>query len=139
MATSPYLGNAILDHILRGVSLETIDKIWVSLHTGSSGTGAGTEVKTTQWPSYMRIDANVGAQGIDGAFNPATNMACTNAKQLLWPPFDGTGSITINGIALWTASTGGQQLFYGILSADKTLSPSDEIVVHVDGLKIQVA
>jgi len=136
MAASIYLGNKILDHLLLGKSMTMPSKIWVSLHTGDAG-ASGTEVLPSSWPSYTRIDANMGEAGIQGAFKTVLSKKTKNAKQLLWPPYNGTGTITIKGIALWTQATGGNLLFYGALSSEKTLSPSDEIVIHVDGLVIE--
>jgi len=137
MAASIYLGNNILNHFFRGQTIPVPEKLWVSLHT-SDAQNAGTEVKTSQWPSYTRLDANLGNDGVEGAFKPSLNKITKNARQLLWPPFNGTGTITIKDIALWTAPTDGQQLAFGTLSSAKTLSLSDEIVIHVDGLTIQV-
>jgi|GEM_PF-6405548 len=135
MPASIYLGKQILDHLLRGISMPMPGKIWVSLHTGDAAT-SGTEVLPSQWPAYTRIDANAGSAGVQEAFKPVLSKTTKNAKQLLWPPYNGTGTITIKGIALWTQENGGNLLFYGALSSEKTLFPSDEIVIHVDGLTI---
>jgi len=137
MAASVYMGQAILNHILRGVEMDMPEKIWVGLHVGTTPAHPATEVKTSQWPSYVRIDANAGEPGIDGAFTTPANKETKNTKQLLWPPFNGAVTITIGGISLWTQVTGGEMLLTGQLSQAKTLTSQDEIVIHVDGLKIQ--
>jgi len=140
MAVSNYFGDALLNHFFRATPMDVPDKVWVALHD-NQGTviNEANEVKQSKWPSYVRLDANGGEDGVNGAFNPPSNKIITNSKQLLWPSFNGTGTIEIGGISLWTQQTGGQMLFGMGLSSKKTLSPSDEIVIHIGSLSVKVS
>jgi len=127
MTASTAAANSILNHLLRGVAMSTPDKIFVSLHTSNPGLNGSNEVTTSKWPSYVRSDAGT-----------AANKKTKNAKQILWPPYNGSGTITITHLGIWTAQTGGVFLMSGALSSAKTLSPSDEIVIHVNALTVEV-
>jgi len=138
MAASNYTINAILNHLLRGINMNVPQYLYVSLHTANPGRGGGNEVTTSKWPAYVRRDANNGESFLLSAFNPPSQGKVKNVKQILWPPYNGTGTITLTHLGIWTMPTGGDFLMSGALASAKTLSPSDEIVIHGNALTVEV-
>lgn len=116
---SDYLENKVLDHIT-GKTSYTKPSTWVALYTAApSDSGSGTEVTGG---SYARV-ATAGAD-----WSAAASGATTNANA-----FDfGTASAdwgTIVAAALCDASTAGNILVWGTLTASKTVSNGDSFVI----------
>jgi hypothetical protein len=137
MTVSTYLGNKLLDHVLRGVAYAAPTNIYVSLHTASPGLNGANEATLGAWPAYVRRHtANGGAIGT--GFVVADAKVTANAVQLLWPAMDGAAPITLTHFGVWDAPTGGNFLFGDPLSASKTLGPTDEMVENVGACAVTV-
>ncbi len=137
MPASTYVANAILNHFLRGVAAASPARLYVSLHTANPGNAGTSEVTTAAWPAYTRLDAALGGAVATG-FTAAAGKACTNAKELLYPPHNGVAPITVTHFAIWTDPLAGEMVFQGTLSAPKTLNPTDECIIHANDLDIEV-
>lgn len=137
MPASTYVANAILNHFLRGVAAASPARLYVSLHTANPGNGGTSEVTTAAWPAYTRLDAALGGAVATG-FTAAAGKACTNAKELLYPPHNGVAPITVTHFAIWTDPLAGEMVFQGTLTAPKTLNPTDECIIHANDLDIEV-
>lgn len=148
MAASTYLANMILNGILRGVAITLPADLFVSLHTADPGNTGANEVTTGTWPAYVRKSALAG-DVIANAFAAATTKSTLSAKQILWPGYDGAGTITITHFSIWDASAAGNCLFSGKLvddptagtpvDAPKTLSPTDEFVLNASKLGVAIS
>ena len=137
MPASTYLGNALLNSILRGVAFTPPTRVYVSLHTADPGLTGANEVTTAAWPAYVRKDAAAGGAVATG-FSAAAAKSTSNAQELLWPANNGAAPVVVTHFALWDAATGGNCLFADALSASKTFQPSDEGVLHANSLTIGV-
>lgn len=138
MPASVYAGNAYLNHFLRGVAAPVPPtQVFVSLHTADPTLAGSSEVTTAAWPGYLRKDMAVGG-AIATAFAAADNKVTTNAKQILWDGMNGPDDVTVTHFALWTAAVGGTLLHVGPLQSARTLRPTDEMVIHIGQLLIQV-
>ena len=137
MPASTYVANAILNHFLRGVAAASPARLYVSLHTANPGNAGTSEVTTAAWPAYTRLDAALGGAVATG-FTAAAGKACTNAKELLYPPHNGVAPITVTHFAIWTDPLAGEVVFQGTLTAPKTLNPTDECIIHANDLDIEV-
>ncbi len=137
MPASTYLGNALLNHILRGITYTPPTKVYISLHTADPGLTGANEVTTTAWPAYVRKDAANGG-AIATGFSAAAAKSCANALDLLWAANNGASAVVVTHFALWDAATGGNCLFSDALSSPKTFQPTDEGVLHANALTIGV-
>lgn len=147
MSATTYSGNAILNAYLRGITLTLPSGLWVSLHDADPGNTGANEIVIGDWPAYVRKSA-LGGGAIAGAFAAASGKATLSAQQMLWPAYDGAGTIVISHWTIWDAVTTGNALFSGALRADpsdpdstlapKTLGVGDEIILYAAALGIKV-
>lgn len=137
MPASTYVGNAILNHFLRGVAAAAPARVFVSLHTADPGNAGANEVSTASWPAYVRRDAALGGAVASG-FSAASGKASENLLELLFPPHNGAAPVTVTHFGLWDAATGGNLLWRGALTASKTLNPTDECIMHSGDLDLWV-
>ncbi|WP_421849908.1 phage tail fiber protein [Oricola sp.] len=137
MPASTYLGNALLNHVLRGVAYTAPTGVYVSLHTADPGLTGANEVSTGSWPAYAREEAAQGGALAD-AFAAASAKATENANEILWAANDGAGSVIVTHVGLWDAASGGNFLFGAALAAPKTVAVTDEIKFAVGQLDITV-
>lgn len=137
MPASTYLGNAILNHFLRGVQAAVPARVYVSLHTADPGNAGADEVTVGAWPAYVRRDAALGG-AIATGFAAAADKASENLLELLYPAQDGAAPVTITHFGLWDAAAAGNLLWRGALTAAKTLNPTDECIIHGGDLDLSV-
>lgn len=137
MPATTYTGNKLIDQLVRGVAFEPPARVFLALHTADPGVTGGSEMTAAKWPSYARLDAAQGA-AVGTGFAAAATKKTKNAKQLLFPTMDGAASVTITHWSLWDALTGGNCLWTGTLTYQKTLNPTDEVVVHPNELQLEI-
>ncbi|YP_010115329.1 head protein [Sinorhizobium phage PBC5] len=137
MPMSTYAANAMLNLYLRGVAPAVPAGVYVSLHTADPGNTGANEVSTAAWPAYVREHASQGG-AIATGFAAAANKASENLLEMLWLAQNGGAAVTVTHFGLWDASTGGNFLFAGPLTANKTLNPTDECIIHSGDLDLTV-
>lgn len=150
MTASNYSANAFLNALLRAVALTLPTDVFVSLHTADPGATGASELTTGTWPAYVR-QSSKGGGAIGAAWSEAgnpTHKIALNANVMLFPAYDGAGTITITHFGLWTASTGGNCLYTGKLVVDPTdvgstaapriLGVTDELVIKANQLGVKV-
>lgn len=136
-AASNFLENAIVNSVLRGAAFPSVAKNYIALHTvNPTDTGAG-EVTTTAWPAYERMDAALGADVSTGWTAPS-NGTSKNAKQLIYPVFNGTSDLTVTHFSIWDAKTGGNMLVHAVMDSPRTVQTGDVFVVDTKKLTVQV-
>jgi hypothetical protein len=133
MPASTYLGNMVLDSVLRGVAFAVPTRVYVALHTANPGVDGINEVSPGVWPSYSRQDPAAGA-AIDTGFTPAATKTSSNAKQMNFGEMDGPADLQVTHASVWTAQSGGQMLVYGPLVTSRNFSPTDEALIKIGKL-----
>lgn len=122
---SDYLENALFNHVLRNITLTSPTTVWVALFTTNpTDANTGTEVITTGGSNYVRQPVT---------FSAPSNGVGSNSGQVIWSP----ASIpfgTITHIGLYDASTGGNLLLYGVLTASKIIGAGDIFRISVSSL-----
>ena len=109
-AMSDYLENEILDHILGTGAYTMPSTVYVGLSTGSfNDDNSGTELSGS---GYAR-------QSI--AFNAASNGTADNSGAVDFPAATGPWG-TVSHFGLFDASTSGNLLIHGALTASKTVA-----------------
>jgi len=131
MAMSDYLEQKLLETTLNNVAFPTITATYVALHTASpADDGSGAECAGT---NYARVDS--------GAFTSMTGITDGQTENTAEIAFatasDGTWG-TITHIGLWDASTAGNLLWHGALSASKTVASGDTFKIASGDLVVTV-
>jgi hypothetical protein len=137
MPASTYLGNALINDILRGVDFANPTTIYISLHTGDPGLNGANEVGTGAWPSYARKDA-AGGGAIATGWAAAASKATANALDVDFGANDGAGTVTVTHFGVWDHPTAGNFLFGDALTASKAYAPTDEAVLHDGDLDVAI-
>jgi len=143
-AMSNYLENKLLDHVFRGVTYTPPSTIYIALFTATpDDTGGGTEVSGN---AYARV-----------ALNPSTtNWAATNGATTTTNPSSGTSGTTSNNsaitfptatpsnwgtvvaVGIFDASTSGNLLFWGPLSASQVVNAGSTFSFAISQLGVQI-
>ena len=122
MAKSYYLDNALLNAVLNGVAYVAPAAITVALYTAAPGpSGGGTEVAGG---SYARTACTFGAP-VNGSLS--NNASCTF-------PQASAGWGTVVAFALFDNS--GNMLWYGSLTASKTINSGDQLTFGAGGITV---
>lgn len=121
-----YLENALCNHVFRNTAMTSPTTVYVALHTADP-TDAGTtgEVSTTS-TGYARTAVTFGAP---------SNGVITNSGAVTFPTATGSWG-TITHFSIKDASTSGNTLVYGALTASKTVASGDSIQFATGQLSI---
>lgn len=129
-AMSDYLENKLIDHLFRGVAFTAPAQLHVALYTAApSDSGGGTEVSGGSYaraalaPSAANWSAT---NSVGSTANPSagTSGATSNNGAITYPaPTANWGVIVAFGI--FDAASAGNLLFFGNLSASKTVNNGD--------------
>lgn len=129
-AASDYLENEVLDHVLgKGTrDFTSPTALYISLYTSDPGeTDTGTEVSGT---SYARTAVS---------FNAASSGSATNNGDVTFPAAGSGGWGTVSHIGVHDASSAGNLLFYGALTASKSVDEGDIFQISDTQLTISLA
>lgn len=112
MSFSNYTEGKVLDHVLGTTSWTMPTGVYAQLHTGAPGED-GT--------------SNVSAETTRQAatFNAASGGSATLSNTPTWSTWS-AGTETISHVTLWDASTSGNCLDWGALSASKQVQDGDD-------------
>ena len=126
-AMSDYLENEILDHILGTGAYTSPTTVYVGLSTASfNDDNSGTELSGS---GYAR-------QTI--AFNAAASGTADNSGSVDFPAATGSWG-TVSHFGLFDASTGGNLLIHGALTASKAVATGDILRVAAGDMDITAA
>ena len=118
MSLTTYLGNKLLDHTI-GKTSYTMPTVWVAAFTSAPGIGGtGTEAS---WTGYARKST----AGSD--FSAASGLASTNAADIVFAAKTGGTDATVTHWATYDASTAGNMLEFGTLTASRLIQDGDSL------------
>ena len=119
-----YLENQLIDHFLGTTTYTKPDAVYVGLFTvAPSDAGGGTEVSGG---SYARQAAT---------FNASSSGSTTNNTNI---DFTLMPSATTVAIGIFDASTSGNMLLHGTLTANKTTDAGDTLRIATGSLTISI-
>lgn len=132
-AFTNYAENELIDHLFRGRSFSAPTNLFVALHTGDPGeTGAASEVSTGGSTNYARKQYNAGYANWEGTGGETTDVdsagtggATQNSNQITFNTPGGDPWGLVSHFSVWDTVSGGNCLFYGQLSASKTINGTD--------------
>ena len=130
-AMSDYLEQKILETVLNNAAFPSISATYVSLHTADvTDAGTGTEVSGG---SYARVDC--------GSFTSMTGITdgqTENTAEIAFAQASASWG-TVTHIGLWDASSGGNLLLHGALTASKTVDSGDTFKIAAGDLIVTLA
>ena len=131
MSATNYLENEVLDHVLgKGTrDFTSPANLFIGLFTAVSDGEAGT-VTEVSGNGYARTAVT---------FNTASGGSATNDGDITFPAASGGSFGTITHIGVYDASTSGTLIFYGSLSASKTVDDGDIFQISDTNLTISLA
>lgn len=137
-SASNYTEQNIINALLLGMAFPLPTNTWVSLHTSDPGEDGANEVITAQWPSYVRLCAELTNVMGTGWTAPVDGVS-SNLNQLIFPTYDGGLPTTITHLAVYDAPSGGHMLVYAPLTATRTIAPDDVFLFDVNSISIAAA
>jgi hypothetical protein len=124
-ALSDYLENAMLNEVLRNVGYTPVATVYLALFTtATTDAGGGTEVTGG---SYARQAITFGA---------ASGGTCSNTGAVT---FTSMPAATVTHAAIMDASTAGNMLFHGALTASKTVGAGDTLTFAIGDIDASLA
>lgn len=118
---SDYLENKILEHTLKNTTYTPVATVYASLHTADPGDTGASECTGG---SYARKSCSWAAAG-SGSI--ATNAALT------WTDMP---ACTVKYVGIWDTVSGGNNLYAGGLTANKTLNAGDTFEIASGNLTV---
>lgn len=126
-AISNYLENAILNHFLRGgTAVSQPAGLYVGLFTDATGIVADQPTTEVSGGAYIRKAAT---------FSASTTGTTSNSADVTFDVAT-AGWGTINYVGIWDASTVGNLLFWGALTASKTVNTGDTFKIVAGSLTV---
>lgn len=133
-AMTDYLEVELIKHLFRTGSFTKPSNLYVALFTAApSDSGGGTEVTAT---GYSRQAANPGDSV--WAASSGTNGLTSNVNAINFGTWT-SGPTTVTHVAIFDASSSGNMLFHGALSASKTIANGDAFSIPAGSLQITLA
>ena len=126
-AFSNYLETKLVEYTLRGQVFTQPTTVWVSLHSASPGETGGSEITGT---SYARVAVTCGTAAWSTHTPPLQNNTT-----ITFPQAGGSWG-TVTDFGIYDASTNGNLLFYGTLTASKTIATNDTASFAAAALQI---
>jgi hypothetical protein len=129
MSASNYLEDKLLDHALKGTAYTQPDNIYLALFTTDpTDAGTGTEVSGT---NYARVD-------ISSSFAASSSGTKTTNADITFAAAGSGGFGTVTHLGIYDASTEGNLIFHGSLSASKEVSEGDIFQITSGNLSISL-
>jgi hypothetical protein len=126
MSIANYAENKLLDavfnHTTTGGGLPTAD-VYVKLHTGDPGEDCTSNAAT----ETTRKQASLAA---------ASSGSCVSDADLTWTNVAATE--TYSHVSIWDASTSGNALWYGALTASKAVNSGDSFTIASGSLTVSL-
>jgi hypothetical protein len=130
-AASDYLEDKLLDHVLGGTTYSQPSNLYLALFTASTGleTNSPSAEISTSSTGYGREAVTFAAA--------SSGSAATNATVTFTTATANWGTVT--HVAVMDASTSGNVLFHGAVTASKTIETGDTFQVSSGNLTISLA
>jgi hypothetical protein len=135
-AASNYTENLALDYLLTNASVTRPTAWYLALFTNTSGNAATNLEAGTLTDEVSTSGTAYGRKTI--AFNDAVTGTCSSDGTVTFDTATASWG-TITHVAVMTAATAGQVLFYGAVTTSKTIDNGDTFQVTDGNLTISLA
>lgn len=142
-AISNYLENKIIDWLLRGQAFTPPATVYVALFTSApSDAGGGTEVSGNAYARVAIASSLANWAGTQSAgsttASSGTGGTTSNNGAAAFPTPTPAGWGTVTHVGLFDASSGGNLLMWGALSASKVINALDDVNFPIAALQFQL-
>jgi hypothetical protein len=120
----------LLDHLVGKTSF-TMPTVWVGLYTTNPTEPAGTGGVEVSGGSYARVQ-------LTGNTAAAASESAATSADLTWTTASASWG-TVTGVGLFDASTAGNLLASGALTANKTVASGDTFSIPAGSLTVALA
>lgn len=143
-AMSDYLENKLVDQIFRGQTAPTTTTLYIALYTAapSDPSTTGTEVSGS---NYSRVAVTSSLANWAGTQSAGSTVASTgtggqtsNNAAITFPTPSATWGL-VTHFAIYDATSGGNELFWGALTISKTINSGDTVSFPAQSLSITFA
>jgi len=129
-----YTENNLIDHLFRTNSFSKPSALYVALYTTTpSDSGGGTEVSMT---GYARVQRN--PSDSNWAATSGTDGTTKNSAVLDFGTWTAGGPVTVTGFAILDASSSGNMIVWGDLTASKTIQNGDAMQIPANNLTVSI-
>jgi hypothetical protein len=128
---STYLKQALANELYRNTNLAAPANVYISLHTADPGATGASEVSGG---SYARVTVST----TGGWSSPTSGGLTDNAGTITFPTATADWG-TVTHVGIWDASSAGNFIQGGALSASKAVYSGDTCVFDVGALDVIVA
>jgi len=123
------LRNALLDHALGGSTYTQLTNVYIALYTASpTSAGGGTEVSTSSTGYARQLVVNDNTN-----WGAAASGVKSNLTLIDFGTASGNWGTIVAG-TIMSASSGGYILYFGPLTASKTINTNDGFRIPIAGL-----
>ena len=128
--TGNYLSNKLLNSVFNGAAFPSIATVYIALYTAtpSGASGSGTEVSGG---SYARVAVTANTTN----FPTTSTQQEQNATAITFPTATADWG-TVTHCAIYDASTAGNELYWGALTASKVVSNGDTASFAINALTV---
>jgi hypothetical protein len=120
-----FLENAVINHFLRNSTQSSPTAVYVALYTvAPTKSSGGTEVTGTD---YARVE---------GTFSAPSNGATSNSGPISFATAGTGGWGEVVACGILNAETGGDLMYFGTLSAQKTIDEGDTVTFATAALQV---
>lgn len=135
---SDYAEAKVADHIFRTSSFTKPSGLWIALCTSApSDSSTGSTIVEPSTGGYARYSMGAPADATWTRASSTTN-AVANAAAISWTASGGNYG-TISHVAIVDASTAGNVICHGALTASKTINDGDTFTLAIGALSITFA
>jgi len=132
-AMSNYLEGKVADVTLRGTAYASPGVVYLALATADL-TDANVTANETTYTGYARVSCGATPASAFTAIDAAGLMQ--NANVITFAANGGGSAVVITHWGIYDASSGGNLLYHGAMTASKTIDPSDVPSFAVNTLKL---
>lgn len=141
-AMSDYLENKLIDFLFRGQSYAPPSTLYIALFTTvDNDANTGTEVSGNAYARASVASALTSWAGTQATgsvvVSSGTNGTTSNNGAITFPTPSGSWG-TVVGFGIFDAASGGNLLFWGPLSINKTINQGDTVTFPVNSLALQI-
>lgn len=139
-AFSNYLESALLNATLRGQNYTPPEGLYLALFTTDpTDDDAGAELTPASFPGYARMEILGDGTGFTAPEQQSDGSTrCTNASIVEFPLAVSDWPSAVAYFGLYDSASGGNLLFYGVVTPARTLIAGDNIRFPVGALRISL-
>lgn len=137
-AITNYLEEAWLN-MLKGTAYTAPAAVYVKLHVSDPGETPTSHTGGSASSVTSRQQVTFGTVSQDGS--SPTKATVSNTNDISWTNWAGTNGEVVTHISLWDAQTTntGNPLWYGALTASKTVNTGDTLTIPANSLTLTLA